>query len=85
MLAIYTAINFFSRMEQKLIQEGSGSYGSTDSTIPDVGLEGTSSSSSSFDSVVNNIYTINSNCRFLEQASKAIGTMKDNAKLRNNV
>lgn len=72
-------------MDQKLLQDGAGSYGSTDSTLPDVTVEGPSSSSSNFDTVVGNIYTINSNCRFLEQASKAIGTMKDNIKLRNNV
>lgn len=72
-------------MDQRLIQDGAGSYGSTDSTLPDVSVEGPSSSTINFDSVVSNIYSINSNCRFLEQAAKAIGSTKDNIKLRNNV
>lgn len=74
-----------SRMDQKLLLDGAGSYGSTDSTIPDVSVEGPSSSSLNTDTIVGNIYTINSNCKFLEQASKAIGTQKDNVKLRNSV
>lgn len=64
-------------MDQKLIQDDVDSYGSTDS-VDDI-------HSLDFETVVKNIYTTNSNCRFLEQASKAIGTTKDNIKLRNNV
>lgn len=69
-------------MDQKLIQEDPDSYGSTDNSPPDMATE---ESPLPFEAVAGNINTIESNCRFLEQASKAFGTTKDNIKLRNNV
>lgn len=69
-------------MERKtLISDDSGSLDSTD-TSPADALE---ELPLPFETIATNVHTIESNCRFLEQASKAIGTMKDNIKLRNNV
>lgn len=69
-------------MEQKLIQEDRDSSESTDNLPPAVAAE---EPTSLFDTLAGNIHTIELNCRFLEQASKAFGTTKDNIKLRNNV
>lgn len=62
-------------------------YGSISSPVAEAGLGGESSSSFNnyCDSVVTNIYTINSSLKTLENALKTIGTTRDNQGLRNNM
>ncbi|KAJ8985382.1 hypothetical protein NQ317_007539 [Molorchus minor] len=62
----------------------SQNYGSI--SAPTVGFsENTSEFNSYCDSVVTNIYTINSSLKTLETALKCIGTKKDNQGLRNSI
>lgn len=63
-------------------------YGSMSDTT-DVNFRGVSGNPSEFnslcESVVTNIYTINTSYKTLENALKAIGTNKDNQGVRNNM
>nr|BAN20598.1 conserved hypothetical protein [Riptortus pedestris] len=64
-------------------------YGSTSERVPNIAIAGTKTSpaeiSALSDKVTNNIYTINTRRKDLEQNLKTIGTPKDSQELRNNV